>query len=503
MRITGNADLIPGQTTLMSRRPAPRSHVLAFALLLTTILLVTLPLAAGGYGSNQDAARSAQASETFFLTGVYHTSRLPGNPVYELLLTTVVPWADSLGANLLNLGFYLACLAAFYRLVRRQEQGLLLTALFALTPNILVGAVTAKDFILGIALLLGAYAAVQKERYWLAALLCGLAIGCRLTNILFVLPLATYLWLTGVRPRAIALCAASSLLVGLVWFIPIFAQYHSGMFVLNPNHDSHLTRVLRFVYGLVGLFGLVPTVALAGLLFLYRRRIVHALAEIRRPASAPLVLEVTTVLLYVGLFALNANQIGYILVVVPFLYLIISRWLPPSWLAAFGVLAFVSGFVTLDLRQGSSGQRHLGVQPSWGPVVQEYIARQDMQRLRHGIGQCVPAPRAVVLTGLGAVLTFRNDALVRVSPTAISPLLDSAGIGEAANTSRLKRRSVFFVYALSGRNIRLLRTSGIPVYFFSEYLPSTEITEYGYNPYQGGLIRLDISGPTACYNRGA
>jgi hypothetical protein len=418
-----------------------------------------------------------------------------------LILTAVVPWADSLGANLLSLGFYLASIAAFYRLVRRNEQGLLLTALFALTPNILVGAVTAKDFMLGMALLLGAYAALRKERYWLAALLCGLAIGCRITNMLFIAPMVTYLWLTGVRPRAIARWALSSLLVGLVWFIPIFAQYRFGMFVLNPNHDSHLTRVLRFAYGLVGLFGPVPTVLLVVLLFLYRRRLGLAVAELRRPASAPLVLEAMTMLLYVGLFALNANQIGYILIVVPFLYLLVSRWLPPSRLAAFGLLAFVSGFVTLDVRQGSSGQRHIGIQPSWGPIVQEYSARQDMQRLRQGIARCVPASKAVVLTGLGAELTFRNDALVQASPTAITPRLDSAGIGELGNISRLKGHDVFFVYSLSGRNIRLLRSSGMPVYYFSEYLPSTEITQFGYNPYQGGLIRLDISGPTACYSR--
>jgi hypothetical protein len=124
-----------------------------------------------------------------------------------------------------------------------------------------------------------------------------------------------------------------------------------------------------------------------------------------------------------------------------------------------------------------------------------------MQRLRQGIAHCVPASKAVVLTGLGAELTFRNDSLVHVSPRAITPRLDSAGIGEAGNISRLKGRDDFFVYSLSGRNIRLLRSSGMPVYYFSDYLPSTEIMQFGYNPYQGGLNRLDISGPTACYSR--
>jgi len=60
-------------------------------ILTAAILVATIPRLIINYGMDGDATRSALAAENLFRTGSYLPSRLPGNPLFEYMLSLIVP----------------------------------------------------------------------------------------------------------------------------------------------------------------------------------------------------------------------------------------------------------------------------------------------------------------------------------------------------------------------------------------------------------------------------
>jgi hypothetical protein len=155
--------------------------------------------------------------------------------------------------------------------------------------------------------------------------------------------------------------------------------------------------------------------------------------------------------------------------------------------------------VNIDHKGGSSGARRLSLAIHRGLIAQEYQDRRDLERLRSGIDRCVPARRAVVLTGLGATLTLDNSALVPAQPRDMAPGIEDGGILEANNLHRLRTRPVFFVYALSASNIALLRAAHYALYYFPAFAPAIEIDQFNVDPYRSAMTALQTSGAHACF----
>src|SRR5688572_14936738 len=62
-----------------------------FAVLATVFMLTRLPFVNYGHGTDPDAWRVAMTAHHLLETGEYFPSRLPGNPLHELLMTLFVP----------------------------------------------------------------------------------------------------------------------------------------------------------------------------------------------------------------------------------------------------------------------------------------------------------------------------------------------------------------------------------------------------------------------------
>src|SRR5438874_7058046 len=70
-------------TDLTQRRP--------FIILALVFYLVRLPFINEGYGTDPDAWRVVMTAQHLLDTGQYFPSRLPGNPLHELVTTLFVP----------------------------------------------------------------------------------------------------------------------------------------------------------------------------------------------------------------------------------------------------------------------------------------------------------------------------------------------------------------------------------------------------------------------------
>ena len=106
-----------------------------------------------------------------------------------------------------------------------------------------------------------------KHRYLLTGLALGLAVGCRVTSVLFVVPLVVYLFVNG-SPRNAAkqlfLVGIPELIMTALLFLPALTVYGTGFFYTYPLPYPPLPKV--FYKGTIGVMGVWGCVALAGAL---------------------------------------------------------------------------------------------------------------------------------------------------------------------------------------------------------------------------------------------
>lgn len=464
------------------------------------VCTLTIPRLAIGYGMDGDAARGAKAAGNLLTTGAYRPSRLPGNPLFEYVLVVLSPWGP-IASNLFVLFSHAVNVFMFSFLCAGRNKSALLRTLYALTPILLVNAASTMDYIPGLALMLCSYALLSQNKYALAAAALALSIGCRLSNIMFMLPLVLYS-LVGRQVRGTIVFALAAFLGGIAFYVPILARYGLSIFsVLSPRYGAG-SHFLRLSYNAMQLFGPLATVGIIILAVTKRETITTAIGQRLKRGSPALVVEVMTVFLFVLLFAIHPDEPSYLIPIVPFVYLLLSRFFSTKDMVLVTILVLSFSFATLELKGGESGSRTITAKPSWGIVIKDYIERKELELLRVGIGCFDESTRAVILTGMGPILTYRNNRLARADYAEISPRLLAEGIWEQGNIHRVSGRDVYLVYAVSKENVSLLHEEGFDIYIFSRFAPSVAITKYHYNPYDLGIKKLSIMDENSFYNGG-
>ncbi|RKY23735.1 MAG: hypothetical protein DRP79_08750, partial [Planctomycetota bacterium] len=418
----------------------PLGKAISFAVLVAAVLLATAPRLVLNYGMDQDAARAAVAAERLAVTGKYTPSRLPGNPLFEYLLALIVPRAGHLGSNLLVFSFYLLCVWSFSLLAKGRRPSVLLKVLFALTPIILLNAATTMDYLPGLALMLCACVCAVKSRFFWAFVLLGFSVGFRLSNLLFAIPLGIYSLLKLKSSRAL-FYPLIGLLTAIVFYIPIFEKVGFSMFNIPDSNLGPLTYLAFAIYRAIGLFGPLATGAILVLLVLNRNKISASITTRLKNRSPLFVLEITTVILFSALYLLHADETAYLIPIVPFTLLLLERWFSRIQLLVVAVLIVSSAVFTLEFKGGESGRRKLVLKPAWGSLIDDYLSRKEILQLRASLKEYDFPAKAVILTGMGPMLTYCNEALIQES-SQIEPVLKNDGSWNREEVYRLRGRQV-------------------------------------------------------------
>ncbi len=238
--------------------PAPRSRLGATRLALLCGLLY-LPFTVFGYGTDVDITNLLRSGRSL-LDGNYHYARPPGALPYEALVGVLDRIGGPTAINLASALMATATLVILGRLVSRElgdRAGVIAVLVVGTQPWFWVAATSLGDYVFALGLLLAGILAARHDRRIVAGLAFATAIGFRSGTVLLVW---AYLLAEVVgRPdgvdgpppssrdrwRGVVITAATTVAVGVLWFIPPWLSVgRTGRFLMNEFETTGVVATI-------------------------------------------------------------------------------------------------------------------------------------------------------------------------------------------------------------------------------------------------------------------
>jgi hypothetical protein len=431
-------------------RDVASNQTAVFLLIASLTFLSRLPFLDAGYGDN-DAWRVAQAARDIATHGEYVASRLPGYPLQEVV--SALFWSyGPVGLNALSAAASAIAVAFFALILQRIKAPwpTLGAAALAFVPIVYDVSTMALSDVWALAGLLAAFYFALGGKSRCAGIALGLAAGSRLTTAAALIPLIVVLW-GDMQSRKLRLAnlVGAAVLVGIVLYLPVFARYGTGFLHFtedpNPSISAIGSRTTVGVWGLLGCFGLLGAFVAA---VVVPRSTVRRAAEAAREPSQWFLGAVLMIGAFALIYARLPEQARYLVPIVPFVILVMSRLLSRRIYAAVCCSLVVASFVSFDLNGAKPG-RFLTAYHDRGQRLESAIR---IVRRTEQLGL-----RAVVIAGhwLPVVSVLKQE---------------EAHLGGAS-----------LVYLLSGQDLGRLNAEGVPIYVIADQR-SFNIETYGVDP---------------------
>ncbi len=475
---------------------ADLSKPLPFAFLGAAFLIARAPMLNYGYGTDPDAWRVAVTGNYLIEAGKYFPSRLPGNPLHEIILSPLVPigWvATNLATALISL-FGVWLFARIVTHLRLPHAGLV-TLGFAFTPLLIINSVATMDYMWALTCILGAYYLTLQRQPLLAGALIGAAMGFRLQSAVAGVPLAYLMWRDGDWRRVLPFGAAAGAVVAAA-FTPVFAAYGLRFydFYDAPVLYQDVIRLLgKESLGVIGSLGV-----LVGFVASLRR--LQALPEdaVRDPQVGAWLIAIV---LYFVVFFRLPHEIAYLIPVFPFGLLLMAKYFRREVMAGVIACIVLAGAVDItNIGDGLSPSAFSSARIGGGLLVSN-VQTQENQRKFVELLMREPVPdHSVVMAGfVYPQLAMRNKdrldmRILQRDYGAISMLSDR---GEAVD----ERRDVRYVWLLTYEAYSALRSQGYSFYL----VPDAEggaAALYDYRPTILGASYLFTDGTSPSGGKG-
>ncbi len=400
------------------------------------VLLSRIPFLDHGYGEHADAWRVARTAKLWAETSTYEPSRVPGFPLHEGLCALVWRWRV-IGLNTVSaLASAAACvLFALYARRRGCRDAVLIALALAGLPAFFVNSVSAKDFTLTLAALIGSTFAAATGWPLVAGLALGAAAGCRSVAAIYGLPVALIILAAASekeRVRHFLRFFLTASAVAAACYLPILAKFGSTLFRVN-NGLGYPPPAVVIERGTVEVWGWPGLIALAIMLAAAIVRIARHRGETALPAPprAEMFAWGLFVLLTAAFYAWLPDQAGYLIPALPFALLLLARITPRPVFQIGCALCILASIVTFSRT------------PLHGPILADRDARETtLTQVRGFAGFCKTMP------GAGVIVAGAWEPLLAV--------LD------------LRAGEHRFVYLLPPDEVRALAAEKRPIYFTPE-----------------------------------
>lgn len=421
------------------------------------IIILVLAISASflslGFGSDADAWRVANTAKQFFQTGEYSASRLPGYPLYEIMVSPFV-MLGPFYSNLFSLLIFIASIFIFIKIssLYSTKNKKILIILFSFFPLFLMNAVTTMDYIPALFFILLSFYFLLKKKYALSSVALAAAVGARITSSLFIIPFFYYLWKNDKNYilKYLSLFGFSSIL----FFTPVILKYGPFHF-LQPGASRYWTlkELINFVIirsiGSVGLLAI--TVIIIFVVSKYK-----SFVNLIKKADHETIFFLLVLIPHLLMLFITIPEPEYLLPIFPFLFLFLDGKLFDKemlTIVTITCLLFsvfqVTKIILIDDK----------IKIVWEPgiLMNEYKWRRWQHKFAYNICKIFPDNER------GEVIVGSN------SPQIIF-----------YNSPKCKNKEVYFRYLIEETELLDLISQGYKIYYM-EGLELTTKQVYGYD----------------------
>lgn len=335
------------------------------------VLLSRLPFLDAGYGVEEDSWGIAVAAYHTQLYGVMEASRLPGHPVNEFIYSLF--WGN--GAWLFNLFSALCsvvCFILFFFIAKKLfvKQALLASLAFVFTPVVYINSTCTIDYLWALMFALSSfYFLISKKITW-AALLLGLAVGCRINSAVLFIPYLIWIFYENNNQRFFKQWIAFSIIFcisSLLCFIPIIQVYGLKFFSYSDQFPyPNFPKI--FYKATVGVIGLPAFITL---FFLLIKQLKNRTLSLNLNQGNTFFYSLLAIQLFS--YLMLPQKSAYLMLLVPFGILWLYRFLSNTSFTLFcTMLTFSSFFMSINISDSYRGAKYSSM------AIKKNIAGQEI-----------------------------------------------------------------------------------------------------------------------------
>lgn len=335
-----------------------------YLLLAGVVLLSRLPFIFDGHGHEEDSYGLVVNAWEMHSTGHYVASRFPGHPFQEYLYLLI--WNQPAWIwNLFSTIFSIVAVLAFHRALKKigMNQAIEASLILAFTPIFFNSGTYTIDYAWSLAFVLLSFSSLVESKFWWSGIFLGIAVGCRITSGIFIVPWALLIfqrmdmktWINW----TLKICIPFGV-ISVLFFVPAFMQYGTSFFDYSDQFPyPPMTKIIYKgtigVFGILGLLGIF--IAKCRWLFSKEKNVINAPSIVtpRRLLWFVLIICILHVISYLRL----PQKAGYMLPIVPFVIMMVMMYTPIRTMRIVTILFLLSPFllgmnITDELRGSGS-----------------------------------------------------------------------------------------------------------------------------------------------------
>jgi hypothetical protein len=229
-------------------------------------LLARIPFLFFGYGVEEDSYGTVVAAKNSYVTGVLEVSRLPGHPFQEIVLSLLFAIASPFVYNLLSTMASLFAIYFFGKVCKKYNPNFywLAALVFAFVPVVFIASVSTIDYMWAMAFAMASWFYLHQRRFFVAGVLFGLAIACRINIAAIIVPfmMIEFFEEQRINFKPWFLFFVSSGAVSILFFIPVINQYGWNFFSYSdqfpyPSFPKIVYKSSIGVWGFIGFLAII------------------------------------------------------------------------------------------------------------------------------------------------------------------------------------------------------------------------------------------------------
>jgi hypothetical protein len=353
---------------------------------------------------------------------------------------------------------FLISIAVFARLLTLFEVKSVSSTLwtYSFFPLFWKNSAVTHDYILGLLFILLGLNFLLSNRVLIPGILFGIAVGCRLTNLIILIPVLYYIFSISEK-KGLLLFIITLFGVSTLCYLPVFLRSEFlneiNEYVFTAQRYSQTEIIGFFVYRSVFSIGLLGVIAILLSLFINRKSVAKIFSSEKK---FRFILIFITCWLLVFLFSPDEKE--YLIPLMPFLIIFLSLVFSFRYALIVYICMLSYSFINIDIIAHGFQSQRIAPHISQGFVIDDYSKRVNILKMREEMANYQLPDSSVVIAGMGPMIWFGNRNLFYESDAK-----KKFGTSEAA--SFLGRKEQYIVYELSNEQIGRLQREKYNIFY--------------------------------------